>query len=90
MANTPKFKLSFGKIARTILCQDAIGTLRFTFDVSSADGQEKSKWHLERRPFVLEGGTFKPPLATDEDRARAALEEVKDWLASKGYLVEVD
>jgi hypothetical protein len=90
MANTPKFKVSFGKIAETILCQDAIGTMRFIFDVSSADGQGKPKWHLDPRSFVLEGGTFKLPLATDEDRARAALEEIKDWLASKGYSVQVD
>ena len=73
------YKVSFGSIARTILYEDSLGTLRFTFDVDTSRGQET---------IVLEG-SVKPPSADAEVRNNLARDRIREYLVALGYQVEV-
>jgi hypothetical protein len=92
MASTPKFKVSFGSIARTLVCEDEIGHICFTFDVSPAGSDAKEKWklHLDPRPLLPQGQIFEHMSPADKDRVAAALEATKVYAASCGYIVELD
>ena len=89
VARAQKFKIGFGRFARAIVCEDDIGNICFTFDISSAgdDAEEKWKLDLDPRPLTLQGENFEPLAAGSEDRVAAALEEAKTYAASKGYLI---
>jgi hypothetical protein len=90
MASTPKFKIGFGKVARTLVCEDDIGTICFTFDISPAGNHAKENWklQLDPRPLGLQAESFEYMSVADNDRAAAAFEQAKAYAASKGYLVE--
>ena len=79
MSTTPDYKISFGSIARTLIYEDARGTVLFTFDVDTENG---------RNCIILE-----PPsrelIEAEQLRQDLALQRVKQHLVSKGYDVEV-
>jgi len=89
MNSSRRFKVSFGRIGRTISCTDEVGTICFTFDISPADSAGKEKWnlHLDSRPLVMVGETFEYASVTDRERVEAALLEAKAYVAAKGYLI---
>jgi hypothetical protein len=89
MKGSQRFKVSFGRIGRTIICADEAGTICFTFDMSPAESAVKEKWnlHLDSRPLVMVGQTLEYASVTDRDRVEAALLEAKAYAAAKGYLV---
>lgn len=89
MNGSRRFKVSFGRIGRTISCADEVGTICFTFDVSPAESAGKEKWnlHLDSRPLVKVGKSFEYASITDRERVEAALLEAKAFAAAKGYLI---
>lgn len=70
--------MSLGRIARTIVYEDSLGTLRYTFDVDTSKGQ---------KAIALEG-IVNPP-AGGEARNVLGLDRVREYLVSLGYRVEV-
>ena len=46
MTNAQNFKVSFGRIARTLVYEDAQGTILFTFDASPTKDQATGKSNL--------------------------------------------
>ena len=73
------FKVSVGPIARTLLYEDAEGTIRFTFDVETISG--KNTVFLDRPGRVL--------IAAEQRRIDQALTRTRDYLLSRGYEVEL-
>jgi len=73
----PPFKVQFGKIARTLDYTDAAGSLMFTFDIS---GKESGA------PLVLEHWATATPR---DSRYALAFQRTKEFLESRGYVVEV-
>ena len=86
----PKFKICFGRIGRTLVCQDDVGTIYFSFDISPAESHAKEKWklHLDPRPLTQVGDKLDYASNTDRERVAIALEEAKAYSAGRGYLVE--
>ncbi len=79
MNSSSDYKVSFGRIARTLLYEDSQGIVRFTFDIDTSNGQKLII--LEKRPLDTYG----------DDRLRADLifERTKQYLLLCGYQVEV-
>ena len=80
MSLPPDYKVAFGSVARTLLYEDSLGTVRITFDLDTSAGQ---------RTIIL-GSLPKDLLATDRLRADAIVERTKKHLLSCGYMVAVD
>ena len=62
MAPQTPHKVSFGRTGRTLVYEDAIGTLLFVFDCSPADQRSGKNWnlHLSRSALLDLGGKFVP------------------------------
>lgn len=75
------YKVSFGRIARTILYEDEAGALQFGFDVKPKKDPATGKWTLvlESEPIVIGNGRL------SAGRATLALSRVRDYTASRGY-----
>jgi hypothetical protein len=74
------YKVSVGKIARTLLYEDAKGTIRFAFD-----------FDLPENPNVLILERHKIESSNEEEQLRfnSAFERTKQYLLSKGHKVKV-
>ena len=85
MVSAAPFKVSFGGVGRTLVCEDEAGTICFTFEISPAGSHGKEKWklHIDPRPLAQRGETFEYLPA-----AAAALEAARVYAASRGYLVD--
>jgi hypothetical protein len=79
MTPTSDYKVSFGRIARTLIYEDSKGTLCFTFDVDTSNG--KNTLILERMGKSL--------IEAEQSRFDLALERAKQYLLSRGHEVEV-
>ncbi len=88
MSAIEKSDVRFGKIARTIICDDENGALLFCFDVAPSTDATKKKWtvYLGQRATEEEGTELLPP----SRRVEAAFERVKAYLVKCGYEVEID
>jgi hypothetical protein len=92
MSDAMKCKIGFGRTARTLLYEDELGILCFTFDISPAAGESKGTWnlHLSGHPLVKCGNKYEPTPAINSERAETALERVTEYATSCGYLVLLD
>jgi hypothetical protein len=90
MNDAPDYRVSLGKIARTIVYYDALGAISFVFDASALEDESKDKWklYLDRRPMV-DNKTYEPRTESERQRIAFAIERTKEYAESKGYLVEV-
>ena len=88
------YKVSFGRIAKTILYEDSFGTIRFGFDVSPYGDPSKGKWTigLERPADQLKQADSiedEQLRTTEQKRIETAFERVKEYLFSCGYQVKI-
>ena len=83
------YKVSFGKIARTIVYEDDVGSLLFVFDASVNRDQSTGKWtlYLDCQPLV-DGRIVEPKSEEDRRRVASAVKRAKRYAESRGYLVE--
>jgi hypothetical protein len=86
------YKVSFGRMVRTLVYEDEVGMLFFTFDCSPAEKQSGQKWnlHLDTRALAEAAGKLVPHNANSEvekKRLATALERVKEYASSCGYVV---
>jgi hypothetical protein len=79
MTSAPDYKISFGAVARTLLYEDSEGTICFTFDVDTIKGQQT---------IILER-YWKSMIESEQLRIDFAFERAKEYLASRGYKVEI-
>ncbi|MDB6016685.1 MAG: hypothetical protein JWR19_1174 [Pedosphaera sp.] len=79
MNSNSDYKVSVGRIARTLLYEDAQGTIRLGFDVDTSDGK---KLVILERPG-------KSLIEAQQLRIDLAFERAKQYLISRGYTVEV-
>jgi hypothetical protein len=79
MTSISDYKVSVGRIARTLIYEDSQGTILFTFDVD-ADPKSKSVI-LERKGKSL--------IEAEQLRINMAFERTKEYLLSCGYQVEI-
>ncbi len=89
MVGNLEYKVSFGKVARTLIYEHKSGSLLFTFDVAPSTNPSQGQWtlFLDREALTLQGerlGTNVPVAWVAE-----ALERTKLYAASCGYQVEV-
>ena len=90
MTTAPTFKVKFGRIARTLVCEDALGTIVFTFETGPAGSQstQKCKLYLDPGGLIQVGDAVKHASPADADRVAIALEETKRYAESCGYWVK--
>lgn len=74
-------KVRFGKIARTLIYDDPLGSIRFTFDIGD-------KTQSGQNTIVLEHPGRSSP-DNDEQRISTAMDRAREYLVSCGYNVEV-
>jgi hypothetical protein len=79
MSDSDEYNVILGTVARTILYRDAIGTLTFTFDVDSVNGQN----------IVILDPHSKSLIECEQVRINLAFERIKKYLISRGYKVEL-
>lgn len=94
MNSSLDYKVSFGKIARTILYEDFEGVIRFTFDASPSKESSERRWTmiLERPP-----GRFRQIDEIEDEHLRTveqrqlelAFERVRQYLVACGYQVKI-
>jgi hypothetical protein len=91
MSTVPDFKISFGRIARTMVYEDPQGKLVYTFDVSQATEQKnaQSTLHLDRRPLTETHELVTSASPTESERFATALHRTANYAASCGYAVEI-
>ena len=86
------YKVSFGRTGRTLVYEDEVGILLFTFDCSPAKKETGREWnlHLGKRALADEGGKFVLHNGNSEverERVATAMERVGQYASSCGYLV---
>jgi hypothetical protein len=88
------YKVSFGRVARTLIYEDSSGVICFGFDVSPSEEVSKGKWMIGlERPL----DEFKRIARMGDEQLRAvwqkrldlAFERTKQYLVSCGYLVKI-
>jgi hypothetical protein len=81
------FKVSFGNVARTIVYEDIYGVVCFAFDISPSEDNAIVKWSLQigHQSLTREGSMLK----CAPERVKIALERIKEFATSRGYLVEI-
>lgn len=93
VCETGDYKVSFGRTAFTLVYEDAVGILLFTFDFNPAEKNEpgkKSNLYLNKgalikvgeRNWILYGGSL-----LERERFTTAQERVKQYCALCGYVV---
>ena len=92
MDESAKYKVSFGRVARTLIYEDVLGVLVFAFDCSPAEVQQEKKWNLHLGRKALTGEAVNTALYEntpefDANRASLALERVRLYASSCGYVV---
>ena len=90
MDETTSYKVSLGKIARTLVYDDPQGPIVFVFDASVSKDERTGKWtmFLDSRPIVA-GKSFEPRTSVERDRVNVAVERSRRFLEGCGYIVEV-
>jgi hypothetical protein len=80
MDDSANYKVNLGKIARTVLYEDAKGKICFTFD-----------FDLPENPNVLILERHKTESSNEEEQLHlnSAFERTKQYLLSKGHKVKV-
>jgi hypothetical protein len=94
MEPSADYKVTFGKIARTLLYEDSQGVIRFGFVVGPSKEPSKGKWtvNLERPSAASKGiDTIEDEQLrmAEQKRLELAFERTKKYLASRGYQVKV-
>ncbi len=86
-----EFKVSFGKIARTLVYEDALGAFCFAFEVSPAEDQSQGEWnlYLGRQGLTLDGRKIAIQTETEQERVALAWKRAKQYASSQGYRVDV-
>lgn len=92
MSLSTEYKVSFGSIARTLVYEDSLGGICFAFDVSPADDLSKAKWnlHLGRQALTPNGEKLLHNTTAETERIAVALDKIKEYAASRGYLVAIE
>ena len=79
----PDFKVSFGRIGRTLTYEDEGGTLLFTFDFAMPDGKRiiisKTSLTANLKPISSDLSE------AEQSRLKMAHERVKQYVISCGY-----
>src|SRR5882672_2534135 len=90
MSTLPSYKVTFGRVARTLVYEDAVGTVAFTFDVGASEDPSKETWmvHLEHGGTTPDGKTSIVNSALPHDWVVAARDRVKQYLLGIGYQVK--
>lgn len=94
MSHSQDYKVSFGQIARTLLYEDSLGSIRFGFDISPSNPPAKEKWTIGLEQPVDQ---FKQAASIKDEKLRiaeqkrieTAFKRIKDYLISSGYQVKV-
>jgi len=88
---TPEFTVSFGRVDRTLIYVDGIGSLCFTFDVSPSEGSA-TKWtlYLDQKPLTEDCKVLECRTQQDRERVAQALQRTKEYTTSRGYDVRVE
>jgi len=84
--NEESYKIALGRIARTILYEDAVGQMTFTFDFEHIEGTEPKRWRafleVKRTLADLPDGE-----SAERSRLLKAIDRTKVWLESRTYAV---
>jgi len=80
MNSTSDYKVSLGRIARTLLYEDPQGTIRFGFDFDTANGQNI---------LILERPANDPKGTIEQSRIDLAFERTKQHLLKEGHQVKI-
>ena len=90
MNTQPNFRVEFGRIARTLVYEDDVGAVAFTFDVSPSQDPSKGAWtmHLGLGPVTPDGTPFQ--ISAPVNWIAAAREQAKQFLLGIGYEVKDD
>jgi hypothetical protein len=75
------YKVSFGKIARTLIYEDSLSSVLLAFDIGD-------KTRSGQNTTVLEHPGRSSP-ENDEQRIRTAMDRAREYLVSCGYNVEI-
>jgi hypothetical protein len=91
MSSAPWHKVTLGTKAWTLLYEDPLGTILFTFEISPAEIRRsgRSKLFLGKLPLTGDGKLMDCSNAIDRERVDLAIESVKEYLLSRGYVVEI-
>jgi hypothetical protein len=91
MNSTSDYKVSVGKIARTLLYEDSQGTICFCFDVEKSKAPTKEEWtvFLGRQALTGDGKKVINPIGSQYERIGLAIERTREYLLSRGYKVIV-
>ena len=74
-------RVSFGKIARTLIYEDSLGSVLLTFDIGD-------KIQSAQNTIILEHPGRSSP-GNDDQRIRTAMDRAREYLVSCGYNVEI-
>jgi hypothetical protein len=85
-------KIYFGKIARNLNYEDTKGLLRFVFDCSPVEGSLNSRWnlHLCQQPLDENFKVFECKDELECEWLATAMERVKEFVLSSGYILMMD
>jgi len=88
MNATEDFKVSFGRIGRTLCYEDKEGALLFCFEAAPSTDPAKKKWtiFLGNRALSGDGKEMIPASA----RIETAFVRAKNYLITCGYEVELE
>jgi len=89
--NSIEYKISPGKIARTLLYEDSQGTICFCFDIEKSKQTTKEEWtvFLGRQALTGDGKKLIMPIGPQRERIDLALERAREYLLSRGYHVVI-
>ncbi len=95
MIDAVDYKVSWGRIARTLVDEDAVGSLCFVFDVDPAPPHSgrSSTIYLSKGPLIEVSGKleiYECHSALERDRLATALERVRQYCVSCSYIVLVN
>ena len=87
MPSFHEYKVTFGKIARTLVYEDAQGAMLFSFEIEPSKDPSKGKWTLilGKQPLTLAGKRFEIDIS--KERLEAALERIRSYGTLRGYQV---
>ena len=86
-----EFKVSFGRIARTLKYEDSEGTILFPFDVSPNE-KTLGRWnlHMPRQGVTENGKTLDCSTEEVRHRVETAFERTRQFASSRGYEVVIE
>src|SRR5262249_31468593 len=92
MNEDPKYKVDFGRIARTLIYEDSQGALCFCFDIDPLKDPSTGKWTLLLGSQALSADgseVIRPRSPSEHIWIKTAFERTWQFAVSCGYNVEL-